>query len=335
MYRFALKKYSGNPVLSPLETNKWESLSVCNPGAWYENGIFYLLYRAAGDDDEHIIHLGLATSRDGFHFERTSDKPVLSPSLDGPDSGCVEDPRIVKFGTYFYITYAYRPFHPGRYWLNQGKPYMPNGPEDAPRFIRKNLTNSGLLMSRDLRSFHRLGRITIANCEDRDVILFPEKVNDKYVMLHRPMEWVGEKYSCAFPSIWISFSEDLMTWGKSYLLASGESVWETKIGGAAPPIKTKEGWLTLYHAIDKKGIYRVGAMLLDYYNPRKIIARTSYFIMEPEKEYELNGLYQGCVFPAGNVVVDEDKLFVFYGGADKYCCVATCSIKQLLDYLLH
>ena len=92
-----LKKFEGNPILSPLKTNDWESLVTCNPGVIYDNGVFYMLYRAAGNDPEHVIRLGLAISKDGFHFQRVSDQPVFGPSEDGPDSGCVEDPRIVKF----------------------------------------------------------------------------------------------------------------------------------------------------------------------------------------------------------------------------------------------
>ena len=85
-----LKKFEGNPILSPLDSNDWESLVTCNPGVVYDNGTFYMLYRAAGNDAEHVIRLGLATSKDGFHFERVSDVPVFGPSEDGPDSGCVE-----------------------------------------------------------------------------------------------------------------------------------------------------------------------------------------------------------------------------------------------------
>lgn len=329
-----LRKYGGNPILSPNEENAWENLVVCNPGAWYEDGKVYLLYRASGDDEQHVIHFGLAVSADGFHFERVSDAPVLSPSADGPDAGCIEDPRIVKFGEHFYITYAYRTFPPGRYWLNENsQAYMPNGPADAPRFIRENLTNSGLLISEDLRTFHRVGRITAANSDNRDVILFPEKIDGRYAMLHRPKERVGSRYLCEYPSIWITFSEDLMVWSEDYLLIKGESSWETKVGGAAPPVKTEEGWLTLYHGVDMNGIYRTGVVLLDYYDPRKVIARSPDFIMEPDQAYETNGLYPGCVFPTGNVII-EDELFVYYGAGDKFCCLAVCSVQELLDYVL-
>jgi len=330
-----LKKYINNPILSPTKKNKWEALSVRNPGAWYEKGTFYLLYCAAGEDKAHVTHFGLATSRDGFHFERVSDQPVLSPSRNGPDSGCIEDPRIMKFGDYFYITYVYRPFPPGQYWLHpENQPCMPFSSKGASRFIRENLATTGMLMTKNLKSFHRLGRITKANLDDRDIVLFPEKINGKYVMLHRPKEWIGKRYSCRAPSIWISFSEDLLTWEEDHLLASAIFSWESKkIGAGPPPVKTKEGWVILYHGVDKKGVYRVGVMLLDCYEPQKVIARAPEPIMEPHQEYELKGLYPRCVFPTGNVVV-EDRLFVYYGAADKYCCVATASLSNLLKYVL-
>jgi len=169
--------------------------------------------------------------------------------------------------------------------------------------------------------------------DDRDVILFPEKVDGKYVLLNRPKEWIGEAYGCDYPSIWISYSDDLMEWDEFKLLAKGEFGWERKIGGSTPPLKTDEGWLTLYHGVDDQGVYRVGAMLLDLDNPSRVIARAADYIMEPEHDYEWEGFYKGCVFPTGNVIVG-DTLYVYYGGADKYCCVATCSVRELLNFVL-
>ncbi|NJD01544.1 MAG: glycosidase [Ruminiclostridium sp.] len=329
-----LERYAGNPILSPNGKNSWESLVVCNPGIWYEDGTFYLLYRAAGNDPEHYIHFGLATSKDGFNFERASDKPVLSPEQDGPCAGCIEDPRIVKFDDTFYITYAYRPFPPGQYWkFGYGEVMKYDMPPSAPICLRNNIANSGLIMSKDFKTYKRLGRITKTNLDDRDVILFPEKVNGKFVMLHRPKEWVGEKYGCKYPSIWICFSDDLMEWEDGKLLISGTSYWEEKVGGSAPPLKTEEGWLTLYHGVDNKGVYRVGVMLLDLQDPAKVIARATDFIMEAEFDYECDGLYNNCIFPTGNVIVG-DTLYVYYGGADKYCCVATCPVKEILAFVM-
>lgn len=331
-----LTKYAQNPILKPYEGNEWESLVVCNPGAWYEDGKFYLLYRAAGRDEEHKIYLGLAVSDDGFNFKRVSAKPVLSPGYDSPDGGCVEDPRIVKFDNKYYVTYAYRPYPPGQYWkMKYGEVKQYNFDENAPLNLKKNMTNSGLLVSDDLLSYRRLGRITRPELDNRDVILFPEKINGKYVLLHRPVEWVGEEYGCSNPSIWLSYSDDLLAWEDkdSELLITGREEWEIKIGGSAPPLRTDAGWLTLYHGVDEKGVYRVGALLLDINNPSKIIARTSDFIMEPENSYETNGIYNNCVFPTGNVIVGE-TLYVYYGGADKYCAVATCSVTELIDFIL-
>ncbi len=331
-----LTKYAGNPILSPKPEHTWESLAVCNPGAWYENGTYYLLYRAAGDDEKHVIRFGLATSRDGFNFQRAGDEPIFSPSVDGPDAGCIEDARIVKLDGHYFITYAFRPYPPGRYWENPG-----NSADSlhagfaAAKFVRDNLTNSGLLLSDDLRHFQRLGRITQSNLDDRDVILFPEKIGDLYYMLHRPKEWVGEAYGTQYPAIWINRSRDLLEWDNSYsrLLITGVESWERKIGGSSPPLKTERGWLTFYHGVDEIGIYRVGALLLDLEQPAKVIARTKDYLMEPEFDYEFNGLYKGCVFPTGNMIVDG-TVYVYYGGSDVCCCVATARLDELLDYLI-
>jgi predicted GH43/DUF377 family glycosyl hydrolase len=333
-----LKKYEKNPILSPNPLCNWESLVVCNPGVWYENGTFNMLYRAAGDDPEHIIRFGLAVSTNGYDFERVSDKAVFSPSIDGPDSGCVEDPRIVKFDDTFYITYAFRPFPPGQYWSFEHDIVLrPQAGENAPVFIKENMGNSGLATTKDFLHYKRLGRITESNLDDRDVILFPEKINGQYVMLHRPKQYVGTQYNVKFPSIWLKFSDDLLNWAtkESHLLISGsEGSWEEKIGGSTPPLKTAEGWLVLYHGVENKGqgYYRVGALLLDLDNPLKIIGRTKNFILEPETEFELNGYYSGCVFPTGNVII-ENTLYVYYGAADKYICVATCDINELIQFI--
>ncbi|GJM62455.1 hypothetical protein [Persicobacter diffluens] len=329
-----LKKHENNPILSPNPENAWESLVTCNPGAWYEDGKFYLLYRAAGDDKEHYIHLGLAESNDGVHFERVSSEPVFSPSSDGPDAGCVEDPRIVKFDDTFFVTYAYRKVAPGQYWkLAYDEVIEPDFPESAPAVLRKNITNTGLAISKDLKNYERVGRMTRPQLDDRDVILFPEKVNEKYVMLHRPKEWVGEAYGTDHASIWISYSDDMMVWeNPSELLLNGKEWWEQKVGGNTPPIKTPEGWIMLYHGVCNDKIYRVGAALLDLENPSKIIARTKDFIMEPEFDYETDGIYKGCVFPVGNVVKD-DTLFVYYGAADQYCALATCNVNELVSFI--
>lgn len=330
-----LKKFQGNPIVSPNEKNAWESLVTCNPGVYYDNGIFYMLYRAAGNDDEHVIRLGLATSKDGFHFERASDQPVFGPGVNNFDSGCVEDPRIVKFDNEYYVTYAYRPFPPGQYWkFAHDVVKIPKVGADAPAAIAKNLGNTGLAVTTDFKNFRRLGRLTSPVLDDRDVIIFPEKINGRYVLMHRPKQYIGEKYGVKYPSIWLKFSDDLLDWEdkESHLLLTGiEGTWEEKIGGSTPPLKTEYGWLVIYHGVENGGLgyYRAGAILLDLENPLKIISKAPDFILEPEYDYEIEGYYRGCVFPTGNVIVD-DTLYVYYGGADKYIGVATCNIHDFI-----
>ena len=331
-----LKRYEGNPILSPNPKNEWESLVATNPGAWYDEdaGEVKLLYRAAGADVEHRIYLGLAVSKDGYHFERVSDQPSLGPSMDGFDAGCVEDPRIVKMGEYYYITYACRPFPPGQYWLPEGV-YAPSEcPPDFPYTIRENNTSTGLLLTKDFKTYIRAGRLTDPMVDDRDVILFPEKVNGKYVIMHRPMEWFGEEYGTQFPAMWISMSDDLLGFRDSQFLAKAKYDWEGgKIGGNTPPIKTEHGWLTLYHAVGSDRHYRLGALLLDLEDPTRVLHRTPDWLIQPEETYELEGYYNGVIFPCGKVVING-TLFVYYGGADKYVGLATCSLRELLDHLL-
>ena len=333
-----LHKYQGNPILSPLDDSPWENLVTCNPGVIYDGGTFYMLYRAAGDDEDHVIRFGLATSTDGFHFTRVSREPVFGPSEDGPDSGCVEDPRIVKLGDTFYITYAYRPYAPGRYWtFPHDVVRLPACDGFAPKAWAKSLGNTGLAMTKDFRSFRRLGRLTSPVLDDRDVILFPEKVGGKFVMLHRPKDWVGASYGVSEPSIWIKFSDDLLAWEdkpSTLLLTGRPNSWEEKIGGSTPPILTDEGWLMLYHGVADGGLaqYSVGALLLKADEPTVVLSRTPEPILEPELPYETQGFYNGCVFPTGNVVVDG-TLYVYYGAADKHVGVATCKLDELLKYL--
>ena len=328
-----LTKYSGNPILRPHSSHPWENLVVCNPGVWYEDGLFTMLYRAAGDDAEHVIRFGLATSRDGFTFERVQAEPILSPSTDGPDAGCIEDPRIVKLDGHYYVTYAYRAYEPLQYWKRPNNAAY--SPDDAtlPPLFGHNMTASGLLVTDDFRTYRRLGRITRADVDDRDVILFPRKIGGRYWMLNRPMQWVGPKYGTEHPGIWIADSESLLDWPASTLLAKAAYPWERKIGGSTPPLESPHGWLTIYHGVDAQGVYRVGALLLDLADPRRVLARLPEPILEPEADFEWKGLYRhGVVFPTANVVKDG-TLFVYYGCADQTIGVATCAFDELVDHV--
>lgn len=333
---FRLERYRGNPIVSPNPLNAWEALVTTNPGAWYdrESGKVMLLYRAAGNDKEHRIHLGLAESTDGYTFRRVSDQPVLSPGSEGMDGGCVEDPRVVKIGEWYFVTYAARPFAPGQYWVSgPGGHIAPTMPPDAPWSIRSNATATYLALTKDFKTWIRAGRMTDPSVDDRDVYIFPEKIGGKYYMLHRPMNWTGPEYGTEYPAMWISEADDLLCWRNPRLLAKAEFAWENrKIGGNTPPIRTRLGWLTLYHAVGTDKLYRLGALILDEKDPSVVRYRTKDWILQPEEDYEMKGPYPGVCFPCGKVVIGE-KLFVYYGGADKYVGLATCELEGLLEYM--
>ena len=172
--------------------------------------------------------------------------------------------------------------------------------------------------------------ISPPNIVDKNACLLPEKINGKYVIFHR-----------IFPDILIDFVDNLDFDGQTrwleghFKIAVKSSSWDNlKVAAGPPPIKTKEGWLFIYHAIDEKDDlrYKIGAMLLDIKEPTRVLARTTRPILEPLADYENNGLKYGVVYPCGAVVLN-DRLFVYYGGADMVTCVATAKISEFLARL--
>lgn len=287
-----LKRFINNPVLRPKRQNDWESRLVFNPAVVFENGLFHLLYRAVGDDD--ISRIGYAVSADGYEFFRL-DKPVLSPRGLMESKGC-EDPRIVCLEGKFYMTYT---------------AYSLKG-------IRVSLAST-----KNFIQWERHG-VIFPDMENKDAVLFPEKINGKYVMLHRPMDPPR--------SIWIAYSDDLQKWNASKkVMAPVEGSWDgVGIGSASPPVRTEKGWLLVYHGIDEEGVYRLGVALLDLNDPSHVIRRHPDPILEPEEEYELRGEVREVVFGCGICEV-EDKYFIYYGAADKVICGATADKKDILD----
>jgi predicted GH43/DUF377 family glycosyl hydrolase len=345
---FRLQKYALNPILTPKPGSYWEGAQTRNPAAVVHDGKVHLLYTAAGDIDvEHKLCVGQAVSTDGFHFERVSDGPFIAPSaseFQGFDAGGVEDPRAVKIDDTIYITYCARSVPHWSFIMGQR---LANPPTQGGTWTQ-NMRRGGLITSRDMKTIKRLGPVTTDDHYDCNIILFPEKVGGRYVMLHRPSHFKAEiesGVSAETAGMSICFSKDLATWTDDQPLISDIYPWEDgKVGGSTPPIKTGKGWLTFYHGVQKRPAntswhidhhfcYRTGIMLLDLEDPTKVIARCPHPILEPETPFEKFGTVNNVVFPTGNVVLG-DELFVYYGGADTVCCVATVPVKKLLDYVL-
>jgi beta-1,2-mannobiose phosphorylase / 1,2-beta-oligomannan phosphorylase len=333
MGKVLLQRYEKNPVLIPNEANWWESKAVFNCAILHYENKFHMLYRAIGEYERYISRIGYASSADGYSFA-TSKNIALEETEDYEKYG-IEDPRIVKIDNQIYITYV----------VLSG--YVTNKPMVE--------ASTALATTTDFLKYTRLGVITSKGSDNKDVVLFPEKMNQqessaislssastttidsagKYFFLHRPSSWIGSRYGVDKPSIWLGEGNALTNLEKHTLLLKPEEDWEQlKVGAGPPPIRTRAGWLIIYHGVSRERVYRAGAAILDIRDPSKIIGRTKTPILEPKEPYEKFGDVNNVVFPTGACVVDNDKLFVYYGGADKVCCLATADLNYLLDHIL-
>jgi predicted GH43/DUF377 family glycosyl hydrolase len=322
-----------NPIVTPGKYD-WRRVVTFNPGAIYDNGKIYLYERAAGSLRPFQTCIGALVSDDGIHFEHLSDKPIFTGDMLGYPTGSVEDARVVKIDGLFYMCYAIQPYQFDCWPTGIAVPryYPENYPEWDKYNVEYMITRSGIAVSKDGINFEPLCYTTPPEIDDRDNALFPEKINGKFALLRRPIHYVGEQYGTDKPGMWISYSSDLMEWSKPVLIAVSETeYWEgQKIGGAATPVKTDEGWLVLYHGVDGNSVYRIGEMLLDLDNPEKVIGRTKEPIMEPTEYYEKYGLViPNVIFPTGNFIKDG-LLYIYYGCCDTSIGLATVPLNELL-----
>ena len=216
----------------------------------------------------------------------------------------VEDPRITPLEGRFYFTYVAVSRH---------------GPATA------------LASTTDFRTFERHGVIFCP--ENKDVVLFPEKVGGRYAALHRPV--CGSPFTR--PEMWSARSEDLIHWGEHLPLDVDGGEWQSgRVGSGAPPIPVAGGWLEIYHGNRHPvrpgdvGMYHGGAILLAADDPTKVVRRLAEPFFGPEADFETGGFVPNVVFPTG-LVRDGDKLLVYYGAADSVSAVAEFSERELLD----
>jgi len=301
-----------NPILVPDESNWWESKAVFNCSVLNDGKTIHMLYRAIGEYDNYVSRIGYASSNDGLSFTRRKEVAIC-PEVDYESYG-MEDPRLMTIEEETYVTYVV---------LSN---YVKNNPS----------ISTALAKTDNFSHYERLGIITIPGSEDKDVVLFRKfrEGASSYMMLHRPSTWVGAQYKTDRPSIWIAEGDSITNYKKHSPLVKPEQSWEElKIGVGVPPIRTKKGWLVIYHGVSLDHVYSAGAFLLDITEPRKILGRTKAPLLTPEEDYEIKGDVNNVVFPTGACILDN-KLFVYYGAADKVCCVATVDLEEILDYLM-
>jgi predicted GH43/DUF377 family glycosyl hydrolase len=272
-----------------------------------KNSDFDILFKDGTKRLTFVSHLRkVVLDESGFNI-LSIDK---SPSFYGISSDAelgVEDPRIVKIGDRYVMTYV--------------------------SLSRKENISTSIAFSKDLKNWERKG--IIFGEQDKDVVIFPEKINGKYVAFDRP----EGNFEFTLPHIWIGYSDNLLSWGdlKSISLLKKSDEDYGRIGPGCPPIKTDKGWLLIYHTVrdyDKLSIYSGSAALFDLKNPRKLLLKSEPILI-PKADYELR-LYQRkrIVFPTGIVMDKENKdLLIYSGGGDVVTSVREISLKEVMSSL--
>lgn len=299
-----IKRYEKNPILTKYDI-PYPVATVHNAGITKYKGQYIMIFRSHLTNGRSI--LGLARSDDGYHF-KVDKTPFMTPAGSGVfreyEEYGVEDPRITYIDGEYVITYS---------------AYSRHG-------VRIGLAKTG-----DFEKIERFALITEADY--RNVVIFPEKFDGLYVRLDRPHSEISPW------SIWISYSPDLRYWGDAKVIMKPVPYhWDQmKIGPGAPPFKTEQGWLNIYHGVFPTmggSVYRLGAALHDLNDPARVIGVSDHWILQPEEPYEISGYVHNVVFTCGAVPEEDGTVKIYWGGADTVMCVGTAQIQDLVKLCL-
>ncbi|GHT67039.1 glycosylase [Spirochaetia bacterium] len=316
-----IKRYNGGePVLSKKDI-PYKADCIFNAGVTKYNGRYVMVFRNDYDPDPetqfmHNRELGVAYSADGKHWE-VEKKPFLTADMMHDDDVVfVYDPRLTVIDGVCYLCFA---------------------------VDTKHGVCGGIARTDDFEHITVLSRSAPDN---RNMVLFPEKAGGKYWRLERPFPVYSRGGIDRF-DIWSSASPDLRYWGDTSLTLAVEQVpySNDKIGPAAPPVRTKKGWLTVFHAVDidrtrgKNGWeakwqkrYCAGVALLDLDNPSKVIGLSREPLIAPETDYEVNGGFRNnVIFPGGLIVEPDGEAKIYYGASDTVECLASAHIDDLVN----
>lgn len=323
-YSTIVRKYHKNPIISPRGHTTWDSRAAFNSAAIYEDGKVHFLYRALGDKDLSV--LGYATSSDGMTIDERSDEPIYIPRepfetpggsiyatfadhfASGGGYGGIEDPRITRVEDRLYLTYVA---------FDGATP---------PRAAMSSIHIDDFL-KKDWSKWDKAKLISAPGMVNKSAVIFPRKINGKYVVMHR-----------VYPNILVDYLDDLKfdDYLKGhYFIPPRKKFWDSKkVGAGAPPMETKDGWLLIYQSVgyQDSSRYKIGAMMLDRDNPSKVLYRTHKPIIEPDQHYENDGFKAGVVYPCGAVIMNN-QLNVYYGGADSVVCGASADLNKFLDQM--
>jgi len=293
-------RYPGNPIITPA--------MIPGASAVFNSAVVRFEDRYAAilrvESKQGFQTMRMAWSDDGIHFD-VLPGPILAPTEEPFTifEEAIYDPRITKIGDTYYICYAAE----NRYGCQVS--------------VSKTL---------DFRTFEKVA--IASEPTNRNMVLFPEKINGLYVRLDRPFQPGGQGH------IWMCDSPDLVHWGNpKCIIESRRFAWDQgKIGPGAPPIKTDEGWLVIYHGTTPRCnglIYKAGVALLDLDDPSKVIARGKEYLMAPIMDYERIGDVPNVVFITSAIPdFEKDEMRMYYGGADTCFCMATAKISDLIEF---
>lgn len=308
----SFKRLTDGPLLVAERHLAWEAKAIFNPASILIGEKIYILYRAMDKDNTSVI--GLAESKNGETITYRSDEPVYTPResfeerrVPHGNSGC-EDPRLTKIGNTVYMYYvAYNGITPPSV-------AMTSISEKDFRAHKWNWAKP-VLVTRD-------------GVDDKDGCLHPEKVGGKYFLFHRVDNRICGDYGETPKFLERNSFKNII------ILSPRKGMWDSqKVGIAAPPIRTKKGWILLYHGVSDDAVYRIGACLLDLKDPTIVLSRTTDYVFEPVEEYEKKGQIGNVVFPCG-AVVKNGMIYMYYGGGDSVIDVATIELQKLLDALV-
>jgi len=312
-----MERCLNNPIITPKDIpdilpDIIDATSVFNPGAIKFNDKTLLMLRVQNRARE--TYFVMAGSEDGIQFD-ISNQYIKWGGLEEIKKNIYHlyDPRITKIGEEYYIMFAMD--------------------MDSGCYL-------GLGKTIDFRFFEFMG--VVSNEDNRNGVLFSEKVNGKYLRLDRPNKNQLVDGPLTGSKIWLSESDDLLSWQSVKKVISGRNhYWDELIGAGPPPVKTKQGWLCVYHgiAMHYQPIYQAGVMLLDLEDPSKVIARGRFNILEPRELYETVGQVPNVIFPTGIIVDEYDEngfakpessVKLYYGAADTVIGLATSTIEELI-----
>ena len=315
---------------------EFENKAVLNPACIQKDGITHMFYRAVSNNN--ISSIGYCQLKDNKVVKRLR-APVLFPEYDYEKIG-VEDPRITLLGRTYYLFYtaydgknaliSYAISKDLIHFAKQG-PISPKISYDEAEDIFRN--------SKVTEKYIAFEALYKKNCGkdillfEKDASLFPQKFKHKFALLHRILPGIQIIYFNNFSEL----TED--RW-RDYLKNLGDFVvldplfrFENRnIGGGCPPVKTKDGWLIIYHAVENTPfgkIYHASAALLDLKNPLKVLGRLKEPLFSPKASWEKTGIINNVVFPTGAVVRDK-RLYIYYGAADKLIAAKSVDFTELL-----